>query len=214
MEHRCARLGALALAILLVVSSCAGSDQGAAEPSPAESATEPPATAATPPPATPPPATASPQATATTVPAEPSTAEPEIAEADLRNVNNMLAGMGVTDVDSTRTCIFEEAAADGLGVDDLVTGSGAPIFVAALRCDTDLAEQMIASAALFNTSGTDLTVDDVECIQRTSLEYFADTPLDESDRLFAADVPPDEFTDAVVSSCDVRREDALLVMIG
>lgn len=124
----------------------------------------------------------------------------------------MLLSIGVSDVESTVECIVATAEDEGMTEDDLMAGTGAPVFVAALRCSDEVAEQMVASSLSFDTTGTDLTLDDVVCVQTASLDYLKVLPLADSEDLFSTPAPPDAMIDSIVDVCGVDRDDALRVM--
>lgn len=134
------------------------------------------------------------------------------SEVNLANMETLLANLGVGDVEATRDCILDIADVEGLTPSDLMAGTGAPVFIGALRCDDVIADAMVESSAAFDTTGTDLTVDDVECVQILSLELFAAMPLADTEDLFAADERPNDFIDFLMGGCDVDRDEALLIM--
>jgi len=134
------------------------------------------------------------------------------AVVDTTRMDTMLSSLGVTDVEGARACVLDGAALEGMSAADLMAGTGGSIYIMALRCDDTVAELMVGSAASFDTTGTDTTVDDVTCVQTTSLDYFATLSLADAENIFAAPAPPDELVDMVTATCGISRASALLVM--
>lgn len=184
----------LVIVIALVTAACAGASSDsdpAADPEPVpveESASEP-------------------VPTPTPIPAESAA-----SVADFDSIDAMLSNMGSSDIQATRECIMTAAAEEGLSAADLMDGTGAPVFIGALRCDDGIADQMLTSAEFLDTTGTDLTIEDVECVQRTSLDVFAALPLAETEDFFDTAEPPEDFLEAIMSACDVDRSEAMLIV--
>lgn len=215
---------AVLFALIVVLGACSGSDSAvdiADEPTAVEAeAVEPDPTAVPEP-------TAEPEPEPTEAPEPEPAEETEPVETDEvdetestdagsgtapamsdTEVEQMLSFMGIDGPDGT-ACVTDFLADEGLTVVDAMEGAG--VLIAALNCDAD-PEAIFGSATDVDTTGTDLTDDDLQCAFDEMIGYIKAVPLSEADGFFDTPEPPAELTDGMVASCDITQEEAAILM--